>query len=213
MNFKNVRFSILFLIADLLLWCFVFLVPTTLLYLSLRQAMGGRDQAVLRKEFQHGAIEGQFRRSELLVFAMNAVGLSREKTLVSLDFPGVIGEVLISLPTTWPATYHPSRLMMDTWRDLTYPILSLPFWWFAGTGWDALFYRRRIRWPFFLLGTLFSVFFIIAYFGLRSVMDSSEREEMVLHLWAVMFWGLLFLPMPIAWFRQWRRSPAVESAS
>lgn len=103
--------------------------------------------------------------------------------------------------------------MMDTWRDITYPIFSLPFWWFAGTGWDALFYRRRIRWPFLLLGTLLSILFIVAYFGLRSVTDPSEREEIGFHLWAVMLWGLLYLPMPIAWFRQWRRSANVEPAS
>ncbi|NUQ29645.1 MAG: hypothetical protein HOQ35_14185 [Acidobacteriaceae bacterium] len=131
---------------------------------------------------------------------------------MSLDFPGVIGEILISLPTTWPATYHPSHLMMDTWRDLTYPIFSLPFWWFAGTGWDTLFYRRRIRWPFLLLGTLLSVLFIVAYFGLKSAMDPSEQEGMGFHLWAVMLWGFLFLSMPIAWFRQWRRPAKAEPA-
>ena len=58
-----------------------------------------------------------------------------------LNIPGMFGEILTSLPTTWPGSWFPrDRLFYDlwTWRMFSWAIYTLPFWWLVGRAIEAL---------------------------------------------------------------------------
>lgn len=72
------------------------------------------------------------------------------KAVALLNIPSMFGEMAISLPTTWPESWHPNLSFpfdgLWFWRAITWPIYALPLWWLGGRTIDAL--RDRGRFPF-----------------------------------------------------------------
>jgi hypothetical protein len=71
------------------------------------------------------------------------------QSVALLNMPAILGEAAISLPTTWPESWHPNLPFpfddLWFWRAVTWPIYALPFWWLGGRAIDAL--RRGNRLP------------------------------------------------------------------
>jgi hypothetical protein len=198
-NVKTTRipFSYLLPLFDLCIWVLLVLVPVTLAFLHLNaiaQADGahlGTDVLILNIPRNH------------LVASVFTFGTIKQAHFVAgLNLPGTFIEVLISLVTTWPESFHPASISGDSWRAVTFPIFCLPAWWFVGKGLDA-FRGRRLHWFSLTVGTLLSIFLLVLILGLRFGMSASEQEEVVSWAyWGLSFWAVAFAIFPIVWVRQ-----------
>jgi hypothetical protein len=102
----------------------------------------------------------------------------------------------------WPDTWHPSNFSVFSWRAITFPIYCLPFWWFAGYGADALFKRRRPRWPTLLTGTLLCTLFALLTIGFCvSPSPYSEPAVNIPLIIGGVLWTVLFATFPSTWLR------------
>src|SRR5260370_21899099 len=136
----------------------IVVIPATFIFLNLRSGIGNSHRVSIDV--------GNFGimtlpRENILSFAISSATFRASHTIAAMNMPGFVGDILISLPTTWPTTWIPRRFTLDTWRCISFPIFSLPAWWFVGRGVEALFGSRRMRWPSLLLGTLFSLEFVV----------------------------------------------------
>lgn len=123
----------------------------------------------------------------------------------ALHIPAFSVEVIVDhLTGAWPSTATPHGLDFLTWRALIFPIYCLPFWWFAGLGFDALTGRRSRRWPVLLSGAVLSGFCVFLFLGLRFALSAEEREGIVYPLWGFALWAALFAVFPAAWIRAFR---------
>jgi hypothetical protein len=92
---------------------------------------------------------------------------------------------LIQLPyiVTSPSKreWMPVEMDFRVWRVITWPLLSLPFWWIAGRAADALRAikdRRltpRIGWPESIAGFLVMALFAIGFAGLLFGLPKADR--------------------------------------
>jgi hypothetical protein len=128
-------------------------------------------------------------------------GTRRYSHLVTaLNAPGVVVELLASLPTSWPDSWHPARLMLESWRAISMPFFCMPFWWFFGRGVDAALGRRRLHWTSLLAGTLLCGFFLFLLVGLGIAAREWERGEIVdWALCGMALWTIVFGVFPFTW--------------
>jgi hypothetical protein len=90
------------------------------------------------------------------------------------------------------------------WPATIFPFLALPFWYFAGLGFDAAAYRMHAAWPLHLLGTLVvlaSALILVAY-KICLLIGDDPTDLYLLSFMAL--WGTLCLAHPIAWLRRLR---------
>jgi hypothetical protein len=119
----------------------------------------------------------------------------------------MFGEMLISLPTTWPQSWHPVNVPLFAFRSFVLPFFSLPAWWFVGSGVDNLLGWRQPRWWTLLIGTLLFAGFLVILIGLRFGTSAEDRLD---DSWIVLgfgFWTLAFASFPAVWARRavWRQ--------
>lgn len=133
---------------------------------------------------------------------------SRFQDVYFLNIPGMLIEIVVSLPTTWPDSYRPSwawPIGLDGFRALTWPIWALPFWFVSGRGLDSLLNRVHISaFEAFLMGLLSSLI-LIAVIGIASCARPDPEERYI--EWAILpclLWIGFGLVCQIAWWRQRR---------
>ncbi len=127
--------------------------------------------------------------------------------MTAINMPGMLGEILVSLPTSWPDSWHPEALMLMSWRAIVMPFYCLPFWWFAGVGLDTACGSKTLRWGWLLLGAiLFLLFAIVLIASIVSVTTDPPREDGGLLLSGAAFWTIAFSTFPIAWILQRKRT-------
>lgn len=185
----------------MLVWVLLIAAPTTVGVVQLRAMAHGAPGVHL----QFNAFSMDLPRGRFLSFAADTAAYRWAHQVAATNLPGFVGELLISRSTkTWPMSWHPASIMLDSWRAISYPILCLPFWWFAGLGLDGFLGHRRIRWPILLIGTVLSVISFVLLIGLRFGTSASERESLVYPLWGFGLWGILLLPFPFMWAKRGR---------
>jgi hypothetical protein len=204
MRASHTSFSILLPLLELAVWIVLVAVPATLVFLNLNQMAHGSPTAHIGS----GQFAMQIPRQHFLWFAFWAATTHSAHAITAINVPGTIPEVLLSLPTSWPTSWRPAGLTLDSWRAVIFPFFCLPAWWFAGLGLDSLLGRRQLHWATFLLGTIFSLLFITLFLGFRFGMSASERIGINWVLWGLGLWALLFATFPCAWLRQRRPSVA-----
>jgi hypothetical protein len=132
-----------------------------------------------------------------------------------LNMPAFLVEIAISLPTTWPDSWHP-RLPFPFddlwfWRAISWPIYALPLWWLAGRGIDGLSQpeafsvRLRIRLVEVIFMGVIGVLSGIIGIGLFLTAESDNSNDPL--KWAVvpcLLWLSFGLVSVIAWIRQKR---------
>ena len=195
---KTARFSFSFLfpLLELLIWLFLVAVPSTLTYLNLRSTpkhsgsvdvtVDGITFSLSSQEMRHIALEGPATRVS--------------HALTALNMPAMVVEILTSLPTSWPDSWHPKNLSVDAWRSIAFPFYCLPAWWFVGRGFDALRRRERLGIGSTLISALFSILFMVLLCGL-SFAVSTERDDTAWPLVGLALWAVLFASLPLAWFK------------
>ena len=182
----------------LVLW--TVLVPTQTGYVYLRLVQLSHRSAEM--ELRPGDVTVSVPRSNLLAWSLNGIATREAPFTEAVNIPGTVGDILISLPTTWPETWHPANLSFNAWRIVSWPLFCLPFWWFAGRGFDALLGWRRPRWWTLLIGTLLCAGFLFLLCGLRFGLSASERSGTTWVYWGLSLWTLLFATFPAAWIRR-----------
>lgn len=150
-------------------------------------------------------------RQRWFPFAVERVAFRYSEPITAANIPGVVGEILISLPISWPAVWHPTGMSVYEWRTFTYPVFCLPAWWFVGRALDGLLGRRRVGFPTLFIGSTLSLVCLVILLGLTFGISTTDRAEVVWVFPGLAFWTLGFGVVPMAWFRQKRR-PAVRNA-
>jgi hypothetical protein len=205
---SHLTFSFLLPLLSLSVWLAIVAVPATIGYLRLLEMAHGASVVHL----QAGQFSMSVPRDRFLWFSIRGIGIKRSDSISALNMPGLIGELLISLPTFWPAGWHPAGWDIKSWRTLVMPFFCLPAWFFVGRGIDALLGWRRLRWGTLLAGTLLCVLFLVLFLGLRFGLSNEERGEVVFPLWGMSLWAFLFAVVPAAWIRE-GRTPHTTSAA
>lgn len=137
------------------------------------------------------------------------LGTTRYSQLVTeINMPGVFVEALVSMPTSWPQSWHPEGMMLESWRAIILPFFCLPFWWFAGRGVDGVLGWRRLHWATMLLGSVLFAAFVVLLVGLRFGLPASDRTpDGNWIFYGFGLWILVLAAFPIAWLRRIRRRP------
>jgi hypothetical protein len=131
--------------------------------------------------------------------------------MTAINIPGMFGEMLVDLPTTWPDSWHPAALSLDSWRAIIMPFYCLPFWWFVGLGLDTAVCRRGPRWGWLTLGTALFVLMAVLAAGLRFGLPEADRAGATKFVISLCLWMSGFSTFPIAWMLQRRRAKAAKS--
>lgn len=187
-------------LLELVLWVLLVPVPTTLMYLTLQQEPAARHQTMLRDADDHSV---RIAADRALPMALYGATKGQATFLWSLNIPGVLIGLAFDI-RTWPDEWHPSSLLVDTWRAISFPIFCLPFWWMVGRGLDALRDGRRLGWPLGLMGVIMSLAFAVAVAGCAVAFSERDRTD-PLKFWifgGLGIWLLLFGMVGFAWIRQ-----------
>lgn len=154
---------------------------------------------------QPGALEANGRHHFLptLPPTIEARADEREVIIRTINLPAIFSEMAISLPTTWPESWHPETYSLFVWRSFAWPFYCLPFWWLVGRALDSLLLKRPLSTVVAIFGSILSLIFLLVSLGLflTAVIPTEEKDPSIyVGIW---LWTLLFASIPIAW-RQWR---------
>lgn len=196
----TITFALILPLAELCAALLILTVPALLIFLNLETLAHGTGVA----HVEFGQFSETIPRSDFVQFATRSSSFRSSHTLTALNMPGLFGELLVSLPTTWPASWHPAEISIDSWRAVMTPLFCLPAWLLVGCGIDALLGWRNLHWTVLLAGTLLCVLFAALFVGLQFGMSASERGEVVFPLWGLSLWTALFATSPAAWIRRLR---------
>jgi hypothetical protein len=185
-------------VIDLALLVVLVFVPITMTALHLYEASKGSDQITIHS----GQIEMTFPRSQIVPWAIRAATVPKAHLVKAINLPGTIFDVLISLPISWPALWHPQALLPETWDALVYPFFALPFWWLVGRGLDGIVSEERLHWSLLLVGTLLAAACLALTLGLRLSMSVSERIGADWFIRGFAGWTIAFAVLPTAWIMQ-----------
>jgi hypothetical protein len=190
----RIRFTVLLPLASLVAAVFLVAVPVTLVYLNLESFSQGSDTA----KFSSGHFSAAIPRNQFLANSLMWGTVRTAPFVGAIDIPGSVAMTL----------GRPDSLTLDAWRSIILPLSSLPFWWFAGLGLDALRKSVALNWSVKLLGTVMMFGFLTLLIALQYGMSEAERAESPMG-WVfcgIALWALLMLPFPLAWLRS-RRKP------
>jgi len=198
MKVPRTSFSILIPLVELVIWVVLVAVPATLVFLTAHDFPTAHMSS--------GLVSAEIPREQFLEFAFSSTTDRSANAITAVNIPGIILEILVSLPTSWPDSWHPSGWILDTWRAVTFPFFCLPAWCFVGLGVDSLLGWRRLHRGTLLTGLVFFLLFVALFLGFRFSMSAAERAEgdSGWILWGVGLWALLFATFPCAWLRQSR---------
>ena len=198
MNIKRLSFSVLLPVAEITIWLALVPIQTGIIYYRFHQAAQG-SQAV-RIHTEH--IDWTVPKDKWFSSAITAVATRNSETIVAINLPGLIVEILISIPTSWPSTWQPAGILLPVWRSLIFPIYSLPAWWFVGRGLDGLLGRRRVFRIMLITGSIAVLLLLIFLFGFFFSASQSERTDLYWLLPGVVFWTFAFGLFPLTWVKQ-----------
>jgi hypothetical protein len=189
-------FRVVLPLLAVVVWVGIVAVPASRLDLRLRQVTGNVRNANVGVGTFHTTIPP----SRFGVYAMNATVVTHSHVITAVNLPGAMVEMPVSLATTQPEAWFPKRLDEPTWRVVATPAYGLPAWWVVGLGLEALVGRRRLRWPWMVLGVVLSGLMALTVCGFLfgwSVGSGSGWVYAGLGLWTA-----LFAVLPVAWVRQ-----------
>lgn len=204
---SRLPFSFLLPLLNLTIWVLLVLVPTTLFYLSVRASLQHAGNSF------NSANRGTYtiQRPAAPRIAAQRTEMEVAHVLTALNIPGLASEILISLPISWPDSWHPLFLPLDIWRAVTFPLFCLPAWWFVGRGFDALWRREKVNAWATSIATLLSIGFLVLCVGLTITQFAMERDGTIQQsdrLWwpivGMGLWAFLFAGLPLAWLRERR---------
>jgi hypothetical protein len=201
MRGDHIPFSHILPVIDLALLVVLVFVPITMTALHLYQVSKGSNQVNIHS----GQFDMTLPRGQIVPWAIRAETVTRFLTVKAINLPGTIFDILISLPTSWPAMWHPAALLPETWDALVYPFFCLPFWWLVSCGLDGLFRKEHLHWSLLLIGTLLSVVCLVVTLGFRFGLSTEDRADSGALVGAALGWTIAFAVLPVAWITQLRR--------
>jgi len=186
------RYSLLLPLFSIMVWGNLVAKPVlfSLLQLLLSNAQGGSRLHTHKLIPAHDLIPTAVR-----------IGTHPARVFVqALNIPGIVIELLTSLPFTFPASWHPAQLDLFDWRALAYPFFCLPFWWLAGIGIDGLLQNRILRWFYLVPGTLLMMLFLTCTIAGVTVGDRTDSISNSALL-GMSIWTMLYAIYPVSWIR------------
>ena len=188
-------------VADLALLVLLVIVPITLTSIHLYEASKGATQIHIHS----GQSEMSLPRNQIVPLAIRMETVAKAHIIQGINVPGTVFEILISLPTSWPAIWHPAALLPETWDALVFPFFCLPFWWLVGCGLDGLISNERLHWSLLLIGTLLAGSCLALVLGFHVGIPAVDREGNPWLMRGLAGWTIAFAVLPIAWIAQWMR--------
>lgn len=185
-------------VVDLALLVLLVIVPITLTSVHLYEASKGTTQIHIHS----GQLEMSLPRNQIVPLAIRMETVAKAHIIQGINVPGTVFEILISLPTSWPAIWHPAALLPETWDALVFPFFGLPFWWLVGCGLDALISNERVHWSLLLIGTLLAGGCLALVLGFHVGISATEREGNPWLMRGLAGWIIAFAVLPIAWIVQ-----------
>ena len=136
---------------------------------------------------------------------------ARERAVAELNLPGGLPDIAYAILSPAHSEWIPRGMLMWTWRDLSWPIVSIFFWWLAGRSIEALLFSRhkillpKIRWwevmaslPALTFGAIWAIVLCVG---------QSARTEFAFWMLPAVFgsmWLVLGASTSLAYFVQWR---------
>ena len=194
---RLVSFAIFLPFVDFLIWAALALTPAALLFIQSQDTSIGPKGGV--------SVDYSFdvHRDDMYTIPLTEKKVSRSHTIGTVALPATIVETVISSPSILASSWHAADFYVDSFRSLTYPIYSLPAWWFVGTGLDGLFRKRKIGLPSRLAGTALTIVLITIVIGLRSAPHGNDPNgEFNWIIRALGIWVLMFAVFPAVWLKQ-----------
>ena len=198
MREERIPLSHILPVIDLSLLVLLVIVPITLTSAHLYEASKGATQIHVHTQ----ELEMSLPRNQIVPLAIRLVTVSKAHIIQGINVPGTIFEILISLPTSWPAIWHPAALLPETWDALVLPFFALPFWWLVGCGLDALIAKERLHWSLLLIGTLLAASCLALLLGFHAGISTAEQEASPWRMRGLAGWTIAFAVLPIAWIVQ-----------
>ena len=198
MRGDRIPFSHILPVVDLALLVLLIFVPITMTALHLYQASKGSTQVRVHTADSDISLP----REQIVPLAIRIATVPKARLMMAINFPGIVFQALISLPTSWPASWHPAALLLDTWRALIFPFFCLPFWWLVGRGLDGIVNKERLHWSLLLAGTLLSALCFAARFHLDPNAPPPEQDGSSWVFVGLIGWTIAFAVLPIAWIAQ-----------
>jgi hypothetical protein len=191
---ERIAYSLLLPILELSLW--TALVPTEvgMIYCGAQKANHGASEHL-------GQVELDLPPDRWMEYSLRWMPLGYSRAIIAANLPGLLPDILLSLPTAQPGKWHPSWVSLENWRCLTLPFYCLPAWWLAGNGLDGLLGRKRLRRAMLWTGCILSLLFAV---GLVGYFTSSPGDQADLRWQApgLLLWTVLFGVFPLGWLRQ-----------
>lgn len=197
MGITRISFSLLLPIVELVFW--VALVPTEVGLIHYRAGQATHASGNISARL--GEVELKLPPDRLATFSLRWMPLRYSHAIIAANLPGLVADLLVSLPTAQPGTWHPSGVSLDNWRCFTLPFYCLPAWWFVGCGLDGLLGRRRLRRAMLWVGSIFCLLFVVIMFGYytSSPGDQADLRWLLPGFW---LWILLFGSVPLNWLQK-----------
>jgi hypothetical protein len=145
---------------------------------------------------------------------------AREWAVAALNLPGGLPDLAYAILSPAHSEWTPRGMFMWTWRDLSWPIIGIFFWWLAGRSIEALFCSRhkillpKIRWWEVVVSLPAVAFGAIWAVGL--CIDQNARKEFPLWIPLAVFgsmWLVLGASTSLAYFIQWRLRRQLASST
>ncbi len=191
MAIKRISFSLLLPVLELSVWTTLVPSEVGLVYYRAYNATRGAGAHM-------GQADLNLPPDRWVEYALRWSPLAHSHTIIAANLPGIVPDLLVSLPTSQPGKWHPSWVSLENWRCFTFPFYCLPAWWFAGYGLDALragkCWRRAAVWT----GTILSLLFAVALVGYFTSPpgDQADLRWLVPGLW---LWTVLLGIFPVGW--------------
>jgi len=161
-----------------------------------------------------------FDLSDLEVQRRIKVSEARELTVATLNLPGGLPDIAYAILSPAHSGWIPRGVLMWTWRDLSWPIIGIFFWWLAGRSIEALlFSRHKILHPRIRLWEFVVSLPVVAFGAVWPVclgFDRNARKEFPLWMMLAVFggmWVALGASTSLAYFVQWRLRRRVPSGT
>lgn len=206
MKRRRIPWAILLPLLSLVSWVCLVTIPISLDDMLLREDPEQSEKMLSDLKTLHDPTE-----SQVFVFAASIDRGPAHYWINGIDLPANFVELILDRASKmWPDTWHPEGFTVFSWRAITFPIYSLPFWWFAGFGLDAMLKRRHPRrWVLLLGSALFLVFLALAVLNAGSSHPVEEPEVSLPITVGVWLWTLLFgcfVVASVGRLRSWRKS-------
>ena len=145
---------------------------------------------------------------------------AREWAVAALNLPGGLPDLTYAVLSPAHSEWTPRGMFMWTWRDLSWPIIGIFFWWLAGRSLEGLLFSRhkillpKIRWWEVVVSLPALAFGAIWAVGL--CIDQSARTEFPLWMLLAVFgsmWVVLGASTSLAYFVQRRLRKRLASST